>query len=199
MIRIYKQNESEHKQEANMLRAQADSLALRYFLSFLKFLIIRIYVRGTWDRERGINPEHRRLLEAAEAKQSEARTREQSAQDYELLALVGGAKVNEHLDKMLVHGRERLLLKRKHIVTYLFREEAKRQRAQQETEVAKLGELLEFAKREVHNLETAMRDNRAEEAKYEQLEYKFAEEAKSAEEEARKLDEEANKLERELQ
>ena len=46
-----------------------------------------------------------------------------------------------------------------------FREEAKRKRTEQETEVAKLGELLEFAKREVHNLETAMRENREEEAK----------------------------------
>ena len=64
--------------------------------------------------------------------------------------------------------------------------------------MAKLGELLEFGKREVHNLETAMRENRAEEAKFEQLVYKFEEEAKVAEEEARKLDGEADKLERDL-
>ena len=82
---------------------------------------------------------------------------------------------------------------------YIFREDAKRQRTEHETEVAKLGELLDFAKREVHNLETASREVRAEEARFEQLYYKYEEEAKAAEDAARLLDEEADRLEGYLQ
>ena len=51
-------------------------------------------------------------MEEAEAKQNEARALELRAQDNERLALMGGANVNRLLDQMLVHGRERLLLKR---------------------------------------------------------------------------------------
>ena len=80
----------------------------------------------------------------------------------------------------------------------------------------KLGELLDFAKREVHNLETVMRENRfryslqrrfitklylilrEEEAKFERMVEMHENEAKAAEDQARRLDEEADRLERNM-
>ena len=160
--------------DADQLRREADSFCLQGAASR--------QLHG--DRGRHGNQGHRHLLERANANQREAMRREQDAEDSERNATEGEMNVGQLCDLLLAQGRERDVVQQDRLL--------------EERRVAEMAEKLATYKREVANCETASREMRQDEARFEQMVYKLEEEAEKATKVAEVAEQEANRLEGEV-